>query len=99
VAVNTFDISEWSVTQTEIANAFKNSSVVLADYALEKGYQDLYNVTSNCKDDPKGIKCLYLQLYMLQNYKSGTTSIISEETMINVLSSIEQLSKSCCNGV
>lgn len=96
--VNTFDILNWSVTQDEITKALSGSSLVLAETAIESGYQALYNITPNC-NVPKGVKCLYLYSYLLQNYKVGTLSLIPEDTMMTVLTNIEQISKSCCNGL
>jgi hypothetical protein len=96
VTVNTFDISTWSISQDEINKALANSSIVLADEVIEQGYQDLYSMTSNCVPK-KGVKCLYLYLYLLQNYKQNSLSLISEDVMMRVLTNIEQISKSCCN--
>lgn len=92
------DISSWSVSQNEITSALANASILFADTIIEEAFQDVYSIKSNCKET-KSLKCLYLYLFLLNNYKSGTTSLIDEDTMIAVLTNVEQISKTCCNGL
>jgi hypothetical protein len=94
-----YDMTGWSISEVEINQALANGSLVLADAVLDEGYQRVYNITSNC-NEYKGLKCLYAYLYLLQNYKeSSTISTLPEGTIMAVLTHIEQISKSCCNGM
>ena len=99
MAVNTQDTTLWSITVAEIQKAVNNSSLVLAEQVIERGYQKIYNITSNCADQSENLKCLYLYLFLLQNYQQNNLSIITEEVMISLLTNIEQISKSCCNAL
>jgi hypothetical protein len=66
------------------------NEATIAYYKLEKS---LCNPSSM-----HNLKRLYLALYALESWTDTESNWLTEQQLIAILTNIEQISKSCCNG-
>lgn len=89
-----------SILTPEICKAITGAKSLLVDLVLDDALKDLYALrNSTCaKQSSTKLECLYMYLYALDSWDNEGTNYLTEKQLISLLSNVEQISKSCCNG-
>jgi hypothetical protein len=89
-----------SILTPEICKAVTGAKSVLTDLVLDDALKELYALqNSTCsKQSPTKLHCLYMYLYAIDSWENEGTNYLNEKQLISLLSNVEQISKSCCNG-
>ncbi len=98
------DISTFSgtISDTELCKAISGNEVLLADTVLKQAYNRLYSIKKvMCgSNDPVSLRCLYLYLYVLDNFivqcYTGTKTFTFEVPMIIYKSDPSNMYKDTC---
>jgi hypothetical protein len=95
-----YDIADFSgqITEAEVCKAISGARAKLADGVLTKAYNELYKLSKNpcAPSDSNGIYCLFLYLYALDSVDFEGDNFLNEEQLASLLTSVEQISKTCC---
>jgi len=89
-----------SILTPEICKAITGAKALLVDLVLNDALKELYALeNSTCdKQSSTKLKCLYMYLYALDSWENEGTNYLTEKQLMSLLSNVEQISKSCCNG-
>lgn len=89
-----------SILTPEICKAITGAKSLLVDLVLDDALKELYALrNSTCsKQSSTKLECLYMYLYALDSWENEGTNYLTEKQLISLLSNVEQISKSCCNG-
>lgn len=89
-----------TILTPEICKAVTGAKSLLTDLVLDNALKELYALrNSTCsKQSSTKLRCLYMYVYALDSWENEGTNYLTEKQLTSLLSNVEQISKSCCNG-
>lgn len=89
-----------SISMTEVCKCLTGNKAAFVDAVMNEASIEYYKLhKSLCNaSDINNLKRLYLAIYALESWSETEKNWLSEEQLMAILSNIEQISKSCCNG-